>query len=334
MIFSNSCLNDDVIQIVDYEISETARLIKYVESKGDFPNSPEAPGLKSANELLTEIDNYWVLDIRTNEEFIQGHISSAINIRPRSLKNIADSLNQLSNNKRIILVCENGQESAYYCCLLRIFGNVNVYSLKYGMASWNVDFANEWLDVLGTSGLITLFTNTNFPKNRFSSLPVNTFNPSLQTIEEKIEYNLDKLLDEGFTESSVFYRTLGTNTVQNNFLVCYGEGRLYFAPRDVPLGELGHPENTVWFRTDPTYDLRSIQFLQTLPSDTSIIIYSSDGQLSSCIVAYLRFLGYDAKTLLYGANQLFYPRMIGDPELISDAFSQEDIMNYPYVTGN
>jgi hypothetical protein len=52
------------------------------------------------------------------------------------------------------------------------------------------------------------------------------------------------------------------------------------------------------------------------------------------MAAYLRVIGYKAKTLMFGANQLFYPRLRLDPQLIEDAFLVENIMNYPYVTGN
>jgi hypothetical protein len=74
--------------------------------------------------------------------------------------------------------------------------------------------------------------------------------------------------------------------------------------------------------------------LQTLPNDRPILIYSGDGQLSACMTAYLTVLGYDAKTLLFGANQLFYFRLSTDPNLTQYAFSNADIMNYPYLTGN
>ena len=85
--------------------------------------------------------------------------------------------------------------------------------------------------------------------------------------------------------------------------------------------------------SNPIYDLRSTNFLQTLTADKTIFIYGADGHLSACIAAYLKVLGYKTSTLLYGSNQLFYSRMIEDPELKGFAFTQDKIMNYPYVTG-
>ena len=96
----------------------------------------------------------------------------------------------------------------------------------------------------------------------------------------------------------------------------------------------GHPVGTIWYWDNPVFEFRSIKSLQTLPSNSPIIIYSADGQLSACMAGYLTVLGYNVKTLLFGANQLFYTRMRSDPELNGDAFKFEEINNYPYVTGN
>ena len=120
-----------------------------------------------------------------------------------------------------------------------------------------------------------------------------------------------------------------------DYTICYGSNsRLYFARRVGVLAELGHAEGVIFYTANPIYDLRSINYLQTLPTDRKILIYGATGQLSAYIAAYLRVLGYDAVTLLFGVNQLFYSRMIDDPELIGFAFTSANIMNFEYVIGN
>jgi hypothetical protein len=64
------------------------------------------------------------------------------------------------------------------------------------------------------------------------------------------------------------------------------------------------------------------------------VIYGYNGQLSASLVAYLRVLGYNAQTHLFGGNKLFYSRMVDDPELIDFAFLFSDINDFEYVTGN
>ena len=68
-------------------------------------------------------------------------------------------------------------------------------------------------------------------------------------------------------------------------------------------------------------------------TDRKILVYDYNGQLSACMVAYLRVLGYDAISLEFGANQVFYNRMLDDPELVEYAFTSFVIKDYPFITG-
>ena len=45
----------------------------------------------------------------------------------------------------------------------------------------------------------------------------------------------------------------------------------------------------------------------------------------------LKVLGYDAKTLLYGANAMIYDQMVTKG---MSTFKGSEIMGYPYVTGS
>ena len=117
---------------------------------------------------------------------------------------------------------------------------------------------------------------------------------------------------------------------ENDLLICYGTSILYSSK----LHGIGHKVGTIHYMSSPLYELRSVNYLQTLPPDKTILIYSFNGQLSACITAYLRALGYNATTLQFGANQIFYNSMFVHPQLAAYAFDYSDIKNLPYVTGN
>ena len=140
------------------------------------------------------------------------------------------------------------------------------------------------------------------------------------------------MLTDGFQQNLNFIKFF--SIFLPDYLVCYGEPKIYNARRGGPFDERGHPPTAKYYQSDPVFDLRSIKNLQTLPPDESIIVYDGDGQLSAAVVAYLRLLGYNAVTLLFGANQLFYDRLVDDPDLFEYRFSSDIIQNYPYVTGN
>ena len=124
------------------------------------------------------------------------------------------------------------------------------------------------------------------------------------------------------------------SSVGDAYLICYGKAELYGAPLSGTLPELGHPEGTVLYSDAQFFEFRSTNYLQTLPNNNEIIIYGYNGQLSACMTAYLKILGYKVKTFLFGGNTLFYSRMITTPELMDYTFTSLDIMNFDYVVGD
>lgn len=328
LIFSG-CLDDNNILFDNIELDETGKVLRYIESTGDYANSNLAPSLVSATELFNNAQQFFVLDIRTQQEFSDGHITFAVNIPSSKLFEIVDSLYLINPLKNVVVVSKNGQASVYFVCLLRLAGFSNVYSLNYGMASWNMVFAGEWLAALGNSSLN--FTNIEYPKRPFTHLPTLEFPVTLKSDKEKTLYRIKYLIKNGFVSGINYAEHISTGTANTHFLICYGQVRLY---NEFKLGGAGHPENVVWYKDSTLFEFRSSNSLQTLPNDQPILIYSGDGQLSACMVAYLTLLGYDIKTLLFGANQLLYRRLTSEPELAGYAFTMAEIMNYPYVTGN
>ncbi len=228
---------------------------------------------------------------------------------------------------KIILVSKNGQSSAYFTCLLRLAGFNNVYSMKYGMASWNQFFADEWLSALGDAANIESYSNEDFPRDSLTDLPLITFENPEAALPERINLRIKKIIDEGF------YYSENLPSENSNYIICYGKMRLYYARKFIVLEGRGHSPGTILYMDSPDFEFRSGKYLQSLPTDKPICIYDYDGQQSACMTAYLRVLGYDASSLLFGANQLFYSRMIDEPDLREYAFSALMINNFPYVTG-
>ena len=85
----------------------------------------------------------------------------------------------------------------------------------------------------------------------------------------------------------------------------------------------GHIEGAIQYT--PKNDLKLAQFLKTLPTNKTIVVYCYTGQTSSHVAVFLRALGYDAKTLSFGANNLFYDTMPGTK------WVDTECKNYPVV---
>lgn len=87
------------------------------------------------SKKLKEDDNAVLLDIRTPNEFHQGHIPNAIlmNIYDPSF---ADDIQQLDKNKNYYLYCRSGNRSYHAGRLMLQLGFKNVYNLISGILDW------------------------------------------------------------------------------------------------------------------------------------------------------------------------------------------------------
>ena len=330
-LFTNSCIEDNITPPLTGELNSAAELLVYLESLTGYPNTIEAPALVRAEEVNSNINSYLIIDIRPNNEFIAGHIENSINISTDSLFDFVEK--KFNSYVKIILVSKNGQSAAYYTCLLRLGGFNNVYSMSFGLASWNEFFADEWLSVLGNDPEVQYYTNIQRFKNELNPLPDINFENPEASLKDRVNSRIKEIISQGFIEDIHFQKF--TSAIPSEYVICYGKtSRLYYARSIGPLARRGHNGKAIFYQADPKFELRSTDSLQTLPNNSPILIYDGTGELSACMVAYLRILGYDAQTLIFGANQLFYDRMINDPDLMDFVFSSARIKNYPYITGN
>lgn len=72
-------------------------------------------------------------------------------------------------------------------------------------------------------------------------------------------------------------------------------------------------------------------FLSTLPTNQTIVPFCFTGQHSAFVTAYLNIIGYDAKSLLYGANSFMNGEMITRDAKKYHAFSKKKIHSYDFV---
>lgn len=85
---------------------------------------------------LKEDSNAVLLDIRTPNEYNQGHIPNAVlmNIYDPSF---AEDIQSLDRNKNYYLYCRSGNRSYYAGQLMLKFGFRKVYNLSSGILDWN-----------------------------------------------------------------------------------------------------------------------------------------------------------------------------------------------------
>ena len=294
MFVNVGCSSDDETTPVTppVTVNESEELVKYYEANGDFINTA-SHFIKAVdlNAAISTAENIAILDIRSATDYAVGHIQGAINVATADLLTYYTA-NNLSSKTKVVIVCYTGQTAGFAATILRLKGYSNAFDLQWGMCSWA--YPDRWntAKTNGQNNPITLQTTSN-PKNAAGVLP--TLTTGKTTGAEISDVRLAAVLAEGFGLASIDRNTLYAN-LSNYYIVNYWPEARYLAP--------GHIEGAVNYV--PQNDLKFAQFLKTLPTNKTIVVYCYTGHGSSIIAPYLRALGYDAKSLLYGANNLFY----------------------------
>jgi rhodanese-related sulfurtransferase len=90
---------------------------------------------KQFYEMIQKEKDVIILDVRTPQEYQEGHISNAINIPVQILGQQLDKLKNFKD-KKILVYCRSGHRSAIASQILDRAGFKNVHNLKGGLFEW------------------------------------------------------------------------------------------------------------------------------------------------------------------------------------------------------
>jgi rhodanese-related sulfurtransferase len=261
----------------------------------------------TADEVGGFLSNRYVMDIRSAADFDAGHISGAVNSSLAAI--VADAAN--AGDKQILVVCYTGQTASHATVALRLSGFTNAQVLKWGMSGWTgVDGYDKWTP--NTSSQAVGAPNWTMD----ATAPLETFEyPSFTStsddgatiLAERVEF----MVTNGFQGvASADVLATPANYHINN----------YWAQDDVD--HYGHIAEA--YRISPL-TLAGGEFKNYNPAATAVT-YCWTGQTSSMITAYLTVLGYDAKSLKFGANSMIHNELeshkwapiVGDYPVVTD----------------
>jgi len=299
-------------------VNEAEVLIEYLESTDsplmkDYVNT-DMPAIIGASDLLTlnAVGGALIIDIRKSEDFTLGHIPNAENV---SLGNILTHVEaaDMTGISKIVVVCYTGQTAGYATTILRLMGYDEAYSLKWGMCSWHPDFATKWSGAIANT-YSTQFTADVTAKAAAGNLP--TLSTGKTTGQDILEARISDVLVAGFDPAKITSAAVFENP-SNYYIVNYWPASHYADPGHIPGAIQYTPKETIKLAAD----------MKTLPTDKTVVVYCYTGQNSAAMTAYLRLLGYEAKTLLYGTNGMIYDAMV---EKAMPTYSASQTMDYDY----
>jgi len=291
-------------------------LLEEIVKNGDLINSDKVPTLIPASEVNAAAEGaFQIIDLRTAKDYADGHIKNAMNIKQNELIDYMKTID-VANYEKIVLVCYTGQIASYSASVLQMMGYTTVYAMKWGMVSWNAKFSEKWISSIGNSLADKLSTEA-ASKGEKTTLP--NFETQKTKSNEILTERASFILNEGFTKGSISLDEV--LAAPNDFyLVNYWPAKAF---------NIGHLAGAVQYT--PKESLSTAADLLSLPTNKTIVVYCFTGQHSAFVAAYLRMLGYDAKSLKYGANGFMNKMMQENPDL-GHAFTKKEINNFKFET--
>ena len=89
---------------------------------------------KSKYQAFVE-QGYTIIDVRTSEEYEQGHIQGAQNIDVRAETFITE-IQELPKSDTLLVYCRSGRRSLYAAQVMVSFGFKKIYDLEGGFLNW------------------------------------------------------------------------------------------------------------------------------------------------------------------------------------------------------
>ena len=245
-----------------------------------------ASGVVTASAVNADKSAYYIIDLRSAADFAAGHIEGAVNSTVKDVLTAA----QNAGSKPILLVCYTGQNAAYANVCLRLSGYKTSKIMKWGMSAWGPAFDKWTANVSDQAVNHTNWSTTNTIKAPVTfSLP--TITATAKEGSEILKERVRAALDKGFQNVKAVD---ALTTPANYFLVNY------WTEADVT--KYGHIKGA--YRLNETLKLADATGFKNLNPSAVLVPYCWTGQTSAMVSAYLTVLGYDAKGLFFGTNNM------------------------------
>ena len=98
-------------------------------------NKVETIAKISPTEFKEQSEEQLILDVRSTEEFMEGHIAGAINNNVYD-ENFTEIMNNFPKNKPIFVYCKSGKRSSMAAVKLSKLGFKQIYDLEGGILNW------------------------------------------------------------------------------------------------------------------------------------------------------------------------------------------------------
>ncbi len=288
VLFLTGCKEDPVTTDVD----EFSTLTQYVVQNQLDMNDILVGWVTSAGGLNVNtadysVPGYYVIDLRSTDDFNAGHIKDAHNT---TLANVLEEAAN-ANGQDILVVCYTGQTAARAVGALKLMG-YPAKSLKWGMSGWHSAFAGKW---------------ENNAKDISSPNWVEVGNPAT---DQEFDYPgfITGLTDgAGILEARVRTALQQSGWGASSTEVLANPENFYIVNK-WPIeawDAYGHIDGA--HRLNAEIEVSGLKYLS--PTQTNLV-YCYTGQTSAITTMWLNVMGYNTRSLLFGVNGIAHSKLV------------------------
>ena len=272
-------------------VNEAKVMVEYLEANGN-PVTTFAKMIK-ADAVYANVNSgadQVVIDIRSADDYAKGHIKGAVNVSSTEVLSYYEA-NNLQNKATVVIACYSGQTAAWVNGLLNTMGYTNASDLKWGMCSWNPETSGSWTSTTNiNNSRAAQFVQTATAKPAAGDLP--DLETGKTAAKDILRARVEAVFAEGFGAAKVSSDGVYANLSGYHIANYWSEAHYS--------GDCGHIDGAMQY--SPKAAFTSGADLKTLPTDKTVAVYCYTGQTSAHVAAYLRVLGYDAVSVLFGVN--------------------------------
>jgi rhodanese-related sulfurtransferase len=302
-------------------VEKTMVLLDWLEAGGNYINSAEIPSIIDP-EVVYDMrnENILIIDLRSDEDYRNGHIEHAVHLDQSQVLDFFKNKIDPAAFTSIFFVCNNGNLSGYVTGIMRLLGYNNTFAIRFGLCAWDKEIAEEYWLANTSSHLVGKLNHQGNPKAKAGDYPA--INVEGNTGFEIAWERAAALLNEKVSDFTITLDQLEGN-YDSFYTMCYW-------PEDKYLNN-GHLPGAVQYT--PKKSLSRGTYLNTVPVDKPNVVYCYSGQHSKFVTAYLRMLGYDSRSLAYGANGFIHEVMAETEPRPTRTYTEKLIQDLPLIRG-
>ena len=243
-----------------------------------------------------ESNDPYIIDFRSEGDFDSKHLKGAHHM---DLSALIDNIDSLPTDQTIVCVCYTGQVASFATAVINLIGvdpdyeGLEARCLTFGMCSVAADESivpksTLWAKAVENDEFTNLETDVNTPDTTYDP-------PDPGTGESTIAGIVKAKFEDAVSDWKVDAGSIWSST-DNYFIMNYWPEAQYEDPGHIPTA----------YDFEPKKDILTTGILNMVPSEEPLAVYCYTGMTSAQVTAYLRLLGYDAHSIMYGMNGFDY----------------------------